>query len=59
MSSFMINFFTCKRFGSFLLILFLFGCEKTSNSVDSKLDKSTQNLIVCETLDFSSDAFIL
>jgi hypothetical protein len=55
----MINFFTCKRFGSFLLILFLFGCEKTSNSVDSKLDKSTQNLIVCETLDFSSDAFIL
>jgi hypothetical protein len=48
-----------KKIASFVLFLFLFACENSSNSLDPQHDKINQNLIVCETLDFSSDAFTL
>ena len=59
MSLFCIFTLFWKRILPLVLFLFLTACDNTNDLVDSALVKTNQNLIICETIGFSSDAFVL
>jgi hypothetical protein len=59
MSLFCIITLYWKRILPLVLFLFLTACDNTNDLVDSALVKTNQNLIICETIDLSSDAFVL
>ena len=59
MSLFCIFTLFWKRILPLVLFLFLTACDNTNDLVDSALVKTNQNLIICETIDLSSDAFVL
>lgn len=59
MTLFCIVTLSWKRILTLFLVLFLTACDNTNDLVDSALVKTNQNLIICETINFSSDAFVL